>query len=79
MIHGGLGPVRCCGARVANPTNAEPYLQPGQRARITAGAFSQVEAIFVAHDGNKRVVLLLNIMQKNQELSFPLEIVGKLG
>lgn len=57
----------------------EPYLKPGERVRITEGAFSQFEAIFVANDGQDRVVLLLNILQRNQELSFPLETVRKLG
>lgn len=59
--------------------SVEPYLKPGERVRIMAGAFSQMEAIFVAHDGQDRVVLLLNILQRNQELSFPIETIRKLG
>ncbi len=58
---------------------AEPYLKPGERVRITEGAFSQLEAIFVSGDGNERVVLLLNILQHDQELTFPLESVRKIG
>jgi len=56
----------------------DPYLQPGERVRITEGAFSQLEAIFLANDGTERVVLLLNILQSNQHLSFPIESVQKL-
>lgn len=59
--------------------SVEPYLKPGERVRITEGAFAQFEAIFVANDGQDRVVLLLNILQRNQELSFPLDTVRKLG
>src|SRR3984957_14717414 len=56
----------------------EPYLQPGERVRITEGAFSRLEAIFLAHDGTERVVLLLNILQSDQRLSFPIESVRKM-
>jgi len=59
--------------------SVEPYLRPGERVRITQGAFSQLEAIFVANDGQDRVILLLNILQRSQELSFPLQNVRKLG
>ena len=59
--------------------NVEPYLKPGERVRIADGAFSQMEAIFVSNDGQDRVVLLLNILQRTQELSFPLDKVRKLG
>ena len=58
---------------------AEPYLKPGERVRITKGAFSQLEGIFVTHDGQDRVVLLLDILQRNQQLTFPLDTVRKLG
>lgn len=66
-------------ARLAGPVIEEPYLKPGERVRITGGPFSQLEAIFVAHEGNQRVVLLLNILQKDQAVSFPLRSVRKIG
>jgi transcriptional antiterminator RfaH len=59
--------------------SVEPYLKPGDRVRIAAGPFSQLEAVFVAYDGQNRVVLLLNILRRNQELSFPCRTVRKLG
>lgn len=65
--------------RLADGASLEPYLKPGERVQITVGAFSQIEAIFVANDGNERVVLLLNILQKDQELNFPLHGVKRLG
>lgn len=56
----------------------EPYLRPGERVQITHGAFSQLEAIFVANDGEERVVLLLNVLQREQELRFPMNSVRRI-
>lgn len=64
-------------ARLAGQAEAEPYFRPGERVRIVDGAFSQFEAIFLADDGNERVVLLFNILQTDQGLSFPLQSVRK--
>ena len=65
-------------ARLADPLAQQPYLKPGDRVRIEAGAFAQTEAIFLVDDGNHRVVLLLNILQTEQRLSFPLSSVRKV-
>lgn len=65
--------------RLADPLAREPYLRPGERVRITEGAFSQMEAIFLAGDGTQRVVLLLNILQTEQKLVFPLKSVCKVS
>lgn len=65
--------------RLSGPLAQEPYLSPGERVRITEGAFSQMEAIFVASDGNQRVVLLMSILQTEQTLTFPLKSVRKLA
>ena len=64
--------------RLAGVTE-EPYLSPGEHVVITAGPFSQLDAIFVANDGDERVVLLLNILQRDQRLSFPVGSVRKVG
>lgn len=66
-------------ARLSDPRAQESYLKPGERVRITEGAFAQMEAIFLAGDGNQRVVLLLGILQTEQKLAFPLKSVRKLG
>jgi transcriptional antiterminator RfaH len=66
-------------SRLAAPPVREPYLRPGERVRITEGAFSDLEAIFIANDGNQRVVLLLNVLQHDQKLTFPLKSVRKVG
>jgi transcriptional antiterminator RfaH len=52
-------------------------LKPGERFRVTQGPFAEVEGIFVAHDGQERVVLLMNILNCEQRLSFPAVSVHK--
>lgn len=64
--------------RLINASPQVPVLQPGERVRIAEGAFSELEAIFVANDGIERVVLLLNILQKDQELCFPITSIRKV-
>jgi transcriptional antiterminator RfaH len=49
----------------------EPRLQPGERVVITDGCFAQLEAIFIAEDGDHRVTLLLNLLHQEHSLSFP--------
>jgi transcriptional antiterminator RfaH len=66
-------------ARLAISPVKEPYLKPGERVQITEGAFSQLEAIFLSHDSDERVMLLLNILQTEQVLPFPLRAVRKLA
>jgi transcriptional antiterminator RfaH len=56
-----------------------PYLQPGERVRITDGCFSNLEAIFLANDGAERVVLLMNILHSEQKVSFPIHAVRRCG
>ena len=56
----------------------QPYLKMGERVVITDGSFCGIEAIFVASDGDERVMLLLNILQSDQTLSFPIQCVRKV-
>lgn len=65
-------------SRLAGANGQKPYLQEGERVRIVDGAFAHLEGIFVAHDGDQRVVLLLDILQRDQRLSFPLRDVRKV-
>ena len=66
-------------ARLADPAYKEPYLKPGDRVQIMEGAFSQLEAIFLSNDGEQRVVLLLNLLHTEQQLTFPVGSVRKVG
>lgn len=62
-------------SRSAHPDRVAHQFRPGGGVRITHGPFSQLEAIFVTYDGDQRVILLLNILQSDQQLSFPLQNV----
>jgi transcriptional antiterminator RfaH len=56
----------------------EPYLKSGEPVVITEGSFSGIQAIFLTSDGEERVILLYNILQSDQRLSFPIESVRRL-
>lgn len=49
----------------------------GERVRINEGPFVELEAIFLAMDGEERVVLLMNFLQREQRISMPLTGVSK--
>jgi transcriptional antiterminator RfaH len=64
--------------RVAAKRLREPHLVSGERVVITDGSFAGIEAIFLAYDSAKRVMLLLNIMHRQQTLGFPVKSIHKL-
>lgn len=64
--------------RIDSKPIREPYLKSGEHVVITDGSFSGIEGIFVAPDGDERVMLLLNILHRDQTLSFPVADVRKL-
>jgi transcriptional antiterminator RfaH len=64
--------------RIAGRPMREPYLKTGEPVVITQGSFSGIQAIFLTSDGEERVILLLNMLQSDQKLSFPIESVRKL-
>jgi transcriptional antiterminator RfaH len=64
--------------RLQEPGLERPYLSAGDRVLITEGAFSELEAIYVAAEGEQRVVILLTILQTEHRLSFPAHGVRKV-
>ena len=44
-------------------------LRLGDSVRITAGDFAELDAIFMAMDGDERAILLLNILNRQQRVS----------
>lgn len=52
-------------------------LEAGDSVRITEGGFAELDAIFVAMDGEQRVILLLNMLNRQQQVSMPLMSVVK--
>lgn len=61
--------------RMMPPDN---LLQPGDRVRINNGSFAEIEAIFLAHDKDERVLLLINLLQRENTLSFHLKDISKV-
>jgi len=55
-----------------------PRFRPGERVQVAEGPFAEIEAIFIATKGEERVILLLDILQQEQRLSFPASSVVKL-
>ncbi len=62
---------RCCA------TPPEQLLASGDKVRINHGAFAELEAIFLSMDGNERVVLLMNILHREQKIRVPLTSIRK--
>lgn len=50
--------------------------QAGDKVRILDGGFADVEAIFKAATGDERVVLLIKLLNRAQELTLPLKSVA---
>ena len=58
-------------------TVVKPALEAGDSVRITEGGFAELDAIFVAMDGEQRVILLLNMLNRQQQISMPLMSIVK--
>lgn len=54
---------------------AAPMLRSGDAVRILHGPFRELEAIFLRADGTERAVLLLNLLQRQQQLKFSLNAI----
>ena len=61
--------------RTAAPV--KPALEAGDSVRITEGGFAELDAIFVAMDGEQRVILLLNMLNRQHQISLPLVSIVK--
>ncbi len=60
---------KCCG----NGYVSMPLFKKGVSVNIISGPFAQLEAIYQEQDGEKRAVILLNIMSKWQKIALPLK------
>ncbi len=52
------------------PAESPPF-KPGDRVQLVGGSFQDLEAIFVSTDGEKRSVILLNLLQREQKVRVP--------
>lgn len=53
-------------------TAIKQTLMAGDSVRITEGSFAELDAVFVSMDGEQRVVLLLNMLNRQQKIRMPL-------
>jgi transcriptional antiterminator RfaH len=61
-------------ARVENYVKSE--LKLGDNVRIIEGEFAELDAIFMAMDGDERVVLLIRLLNRQQQISLPMASIG---
>ncbi|MBB3063194.1 transcription elongation factor/antiterminator RfaH [Microbulbifer rhizosphaerae] len=64
--------------RCAELNSIEPaqLYKPGDTAFITEGCFKDLEAIVQAVKGEERVILLLNLLNRNQTIEIPLGAIS---
>ncbi|AZC20629.1 Transcriptional activator RfaH [Pseudomonas sp. CMR5c] len=55
-----------------------PLLNKGAKVRISDGCFADLEAIFESCVGEERVVLLLNLLNKQQRIELPRSSIRKI-
>lgn len=55
-------------------------LNPGDKVQIKLGLYAEMDAIFLAMDGEERVMLLLKILNREQQVRVPLShLVARTG
>ncbi|GGI82235.1 transcription/translation regulatory transformer protein RfaH [Legionella impletisoli] len=64
---------------VLNGLEPEPMFKEGQRVRITEGCFKELEAIVAANTGEERVILLLNLFNREQQIELPITSIAAFG
>lgn len=61
--------------RLAAPP-LDPAFKPGERVQLRVDGFQELEAIFVSADGEKRSVILLNLLQREQKVRVPTKLLS---
>ncbi|RKR06305.1 transcriptional antiterminator RfaH [Kushneria sinocarnis] len=57
-------------ARSVDEEGREHYFRPGDRIEITEGPFREMEGVFFDRKGEERVIVLLNILQREHQMQF---------
>ncbi|VVP60454.1 Transcription antitermination protein RfaH [Pseudomonas fluorescens] len=63
--------------RLSEKPQESVMLEPGDRVRINAGSYKELEAIFLSHDGAERIVILLQLLHREHTLSIPISTIEK--
>ncbi len=50
-------------------------IKPGQAVQLEEGPFTGINAIFQAYDGEARAIVLINFMQKQQQVKVPVSSI----
>lgn len=66
-----------CLQQRCDAVSSEQLFEAGDKVHINHGAFAELEAIFLSMDGNERVVLLMNILHREQKVRVPLSSIRK--
>ncbi|VVP04556.1 Transcription antitermination protein RfaH [Pseudomonas fluorescens] len=66
--------VRQLQARVG--INGKSELKSGDNVRIIEGEFAELDAIFMAVDGDDRVILLIRLLNRQQQICLPMKSIG---
>ena len=61
------------------PAQPEPLFAPGERVRLTEGPFAGIEGIYQMADGDRRVMVLIELMSKKVVLPVQFAAVRKVG
>lgn len=57
-------------------THAIAAYSPGNKVAILDQGFAGIESIFMTMDGEERVILLINLMNRQQQISLPVTSIG---
>jgi len=49
---------------------------PGDKVTILEQGFTGIESIFMSMDGEERVILLINLMNRQQQISLPVTSIS---
>ena len=63
--------------RLSNKSPESVTFEPGDRVRINSGSFKELEAMFVARDGEERAMILLQLLHREHTLSVPIGAIQK--
>jgi len=57
----------------------KPLFTEGSPVVITDGPFKDLDAVFCKMDDHERVIILLNVLQRQQQIRIPMSQIRKLG
>lgn len=63
--------------RTAPQVRLQEMFSPGQRVAVTSGPFSGFEGTYQTLDGEKRALIMIEMMNQPQKLSFAMETLRK--